>query len=110
MHQHLAARVPYLKGNLAFVRVTIAARHRFTQCGIERPVQFGVFFARQWHAHDALQQARILRQLSVVNLGDFVIAVVQIEEAEHRQTGQQQADDQGQCAAADGSHQRSSTR
>jgi hypothetical protein len=69
-----------------------------------------VFLARQRHAHHALQQPSVLRQLRVVDFGDFMVAVVQVEHADHGKTGEHQADDQRQGAAPDRGHRRSSTR
>ncbi|MNC75629.1 hypothetical protein D3C75_1271990 [compost metagenome] len=84
--------------------------HGFAQGFVEGLIKLVMFACRHRHAHDALKQPRVLRQLGVVNLGDFVIAVVQVEQTDHQQAGQHQADDQGQGAPPDRSHEPCSTR
>jgi len=88
MYQHLALRVPHLKGDFAFVRMSVNPGLGFPESLIERLIQLRVLGTRHRHTHYALQQACVLRQLRVVDLGDFVVAVMHIEEAEYRQTGQ----------------------
>lgn len=110
MYQHLALRIPHLKRDLAFIRVAVKPGCGFAQGLVERLVKFGVLVASQRHAHDALQQPRVLGQLCVIYLGYLVVAVMQVEGAENHQAGEHQADDQGQGAASDRHHRRSSTR
>ncbi|MNR27457.1 hypothetical protein D3C85_1447320 [compost metagenome] len=77
---------------------------------IERLIQFGVLLARHRHAHHALQQPGILRQLGIVDLGDFVVAVMQVEYGDDQQAKKQQAEDQRERTPPDRTHRRSSTR
>ncbi|MNY22260.1 hypothetical protein D3C86_1558600 [compost metagenome] len=110
MHQHFALGIPHLKGKLALIGMAIDPGNRFAQGLVERLIQLGVFLARHGHAHHTLQQPGILGQLGIVDFGDFVVAVMQIEHADHPQAGEHQADDQGQGATPDRGHRRSSTR
>ncbi|MNQ87208.1 hypothetical protein D3C85_1024230 [compost metagenome] len=110
VYQYLALEVPDLKGNLGFIGMPVDPGLRLAQGPIESLIQISMFFARQGHAHDALQQASVLGQLGIIDFGNFVIAVVQIEHADHRQTGEHKANDQGQGATPDRGHRRSSTR
>ncbi|MNU00492.1 hypothetical protein D3C72_2436300 [compost metagenome] len=58
--------------------------HGFAQGFVEGLIKLVMFACRHRHAHDALKQPCVLRQLGVVNLGDFVIAVVQVEQTDHQ--------------------------
>ncbi len=77
---------------------------------IEGLIELRMFLALHGHAHHAFQQPRILCQLGIVDFRDFVIAVMHVEQRQYQKTTQQQADDQGQCAAAYRLQERSSTR
>ncbi|MNG17817.1 hypothetical protein D3C84_1018340 [compost metagenome] len=110
MHQHLTLEVPDLKGNLRFIGMAVDLGCRLAQGLVEGLVQIGMFLARQGHAHDALQKTRVLGQLGIVDFGNFVVAVVQVEQADHCQASEHQANDQGQGATPDRGHRRSSTK
>ena len=110
VHQHLALAVPDLEGDFGFIGMAIDLWLRFAQGLVERLIQLGVLLAGQRHAHHALQHPGVLGQLSVIDLGNFMVAVMQVEHADHGETGEHQANDQRQGATPDRSHRRSSTK
>ncbi|MNG30979.1 hypothetical protein D3C84_1167080 [compost metagenome] len=63
-----------------------------------------MFLAGQRHTHHTLEQACILGQLGIIDFGNFMVAVVQVEHADHGNTRQHQANDQGQGATPDRGH------
>ena len=100
-HQQLAVSAPHLKGQAGFIRVGDAllahAAHRLVKRLIQTvPVGFiGIALAQY-----ALQQARTLGELGVVDLFDFVVAVAQHQPTDQgiAQQDQHQHRDEDACA------------
>ncbi len=110
-HQQLARGSPDLKGQPGFVGMGHATGADPAHGLIERLIQLvEVLFTRCALMQHALQQARALGQLCVVDFFDFVMAVAQGEQADGQVAEQQQHQHRDQNARAYRGHALSSSR
>ncbi|MNC23558.1 hypothetical protein D3C75_715880 [compost metagenome] len=86
MHQQRHAFSPDLERQLAFVRVAHLMPPCFAQGIVEGLIQRLTRALLYRHAHDALQQTRVLGQVRVIHLVNFVAAVVVVIEREQAGT------------------------